>query len=288
MERRITQKKLQRFMEYLYEEEKSPATVQKYMRDITKLMEFARGQNLDKRKIIEYKEMLRDSKKYQLSSINSFLAAANSFFAFMGWQDLKVKTFRIQKKVFVPENKDLTKEEYRRLVRTAKEKGKMRLALILETICVTGIRISELAEITVSSVVKGMAVIYGKGKVRQILIPGELQKKLLYYIRKRNLNKGAVFQTSGKKAINRSNIWREMRALCEDAQVKEDKVFPHNLRHLFAKSFYQVEKDIAKLADVLGHSNIETTRIYIKTTSLEYRKQIEAMGLVAELREDTT
>lgn len=288
MYRHITQKELEKFREYLYEEEKSSATIQKYMRDVEKLFKYAKGKMLEKRTIIEYKEMLKSSGKYQLSSINSFLAAANCFFEFMGWHDLKVKTFRIQKKAFVPENRDLTKQEYQRLVQTARAKGKGRLSLILETICATGIRISELSEITVSDVEHGMAVIYGKGKVRQILIPKELQKKLLYYIRKEKLAQGAVFQTSGGKTVNRSNIWREMQKLCKDAGVEEGKVFPHNLRHLFAKSFYQIEKDIAKLADVLGHSNIETTRIYVKTTSHEYQRQLEAMGLVMGIQEDTT
>lgn len=288
MNRHITQKELEKFREYLYEEEKSSATIQKYMRDVEKLFKYAKGQRLEKKTVIEYKEMLKNSGNYQLSSINSFLAAVNCFFEFMGWHDLKVKTFRVQKKAFVPENRDLTKQEYQRLVQTARAKGKGRLSLILETICATGIRISELSEITVSGVECGMAVIYGKGKVRQILIPKELQKKLLFYIRKRNLAQGPVFQTAGGKTVNRSNIWREMQKLCKDAGVEEDKVFPHNLRHLFAKSFYQIEKDIAKLADVLGHSNIETTRIYVKTTSHEYQRQLEAMGLVFELQEDTT
>lgn len=288
MERQITCKELEKFREYLYEEEKSPATIQKYLRDLGKLMGFSRGCKLDKKKIIEYKEMLKSCGKYQLTSINSFLAAANCFFEFMGWHDLKVKTFRIQKKAFVPESRNLTRQEYQRLVRTANAKGKGRLSLILETICATGIRISELSEITVSCVSRGTAVIYSKGKVRQILIPKKLQKKLLYYVKKRNLSQGAVFQTSGGKAVNRSNIWREMQTLCKEAGVEEGKVFPHNLRHLFAKSFYQIEKDIAKLADILGHSNIETTRIYIQASSMEYQKQLESMGLVLGIQQDTT
>lgn len=288
MKRRITEQYLREFKEHLYEEEKSPATIQKYMCDLNKLAEFAGKQELTKKKMIEFKEMLKQSGCYQLSSINSFLAAANRFLDFQGWYDLKVKMYRIQKEVFTPEHRDLTKEEYYRLVQAAKKKGKNRLALILETICATGIRVSELAEITVSGVRLGTAEIYCKGKARRVLIPGALQKKLLYYIRKKGIRHGAVFQTSGGKSIDRSNIWKEMKALCQEAKVHEKKVFPHNLRHLFAKSFYYIEKDIAKLADMLGHSSIETTRIYVKTTSCEHRRQLDAMRLVLELPEDTT
>lgn len=288
MVRRITEAHLRDFREHLYEEEKSPATIRKYMCDLKKLVDYAGEQELTKKKMIEYKEMLKQGGCYQLSSINSFLAAANSFLDFLGWYDLKVKTFRIQKEAFVPENRDLTKQEYQRLVQTAKNKGKNRLALILETICATGIRVSELADITVSGVRRGTAEIYCKGKARRVLIPKALQQKLLYYIGKKGIRQGAVFQTSGGKSIDRSNIWKEMKALCEEAKVNEDKVFPHNLRHLFAKSFYLIEKDIAKLADMLGHSNIETTRIYVKTTSCEHRRQLDAMRLVSELTRDTT
>lgn len=288
MKRYITEKNLMEFGEYLYEEEKSPATINKYLCDLHKLMDFLKNRELTKKEIIAYKEMLKNSRKYQVSSINSFLAASNSFLEFMGWQDLRVKSFRVQKKAFMPDNKNLTKQEYKRLVRTAERRGKGRLALILETICATGIRISELSEITVPCVKKGAAEIYCKGKERQILIPKDLRKKLLYYIEKNDLKAGAVFKTSHGKAVDRSNIWKEMKALCEEARVEKDKVFPHNLRHLFAKSFYQIEKDIAKLADVLGHSSIETTRIYIKTPGCEHRRQLEAMGLVLAVQKNTT
>lgn len=288
MKKCITQKNLMEFQRYLYEEEKSPATIYKYLRDLQKLMEFFNDRELNKKEIVSYKEMLKDSGKYQISSINSFLAAWNSFFAFMGWQELRVKTFRVQKKAFMPDNKNLTKQEYQRLVRAAERKGQGRLSLILETICATGIRISELSEITVPCVIRGTANIYCKGKERQILIPRDLQKKLLYYIRKNGLTGGSVFKTSNGKAVDRSNIWKEMKLLCDEAGVDREKVFPHNLRHLFAKSFYQIEKDIAKLADVLGHSNIETTRIYIRTSGCEHRRQLEAMGLVLDVQKNTT
>lgn len=288
MKRHITEKNLAGYEEHLYEEEKSPATIQKYMCDLRKLSSYMGRQEITKKRMIEYKETLKNSRKYQLSSINSFLTAANCFFEYMGWYELKVKTFRIQKEAFLSENKDLTKEEYGRLVQAAKQSGQGRLSLILETICATGIRISELAEITVSGVRRGTADIYCKGKARKVLIPEPLQKKLLYYIGKQGLEQGAVFQTASGKPVDRSNIWREMKALCNLAGVGKEKVFPHNLRHLFAKSFYQIEKDIARLADVLGHSNIETTRIYIKTTGYEHRRQLEDMGLVSEPCGDTT
>lgn len=288
MKRYITEKRLEEYQEYLYEQEKSSATIRKYMCDIKKLQTFFGSRELSKKGMVEYKEMLKSSKKYQISSINSFLTASNCFFEYMGWYELKVKIFPIQKRTFVPEHKNLTKREYQRLVRAAERKGKKRLALILETICATGIRISELPEITVSSVKRGTADIYCKGKQRQILIPVKLQKKLLYYIGKNNLKQGAVFQTFTGKSVDRSNIWKEMKALCKEAGVEKGKVFPHNLRHLFAKCFYQIEKDMAKLADILGHNSIETTRIYVKDSVRKYRRQLEIMGLVLDAEGGTT
>ena len=198
----------------------------------------------------------------------------------MGWLDLKVTSYKIQETAFCPENKFLSKEEYFRLVKTAKEDGNSRLAMILQTICSTGIRVSELEAITVEAVKNNSVVIHNKGKLRTILLPDELRKELLYYISKNGIKKGIVFSTSSGKPVNRSNIWREMKKICEKAGVDEEKVFPHNLRHLFAVVFYEIKKDIAKLADILGHSSIETTRIYIKTTVEEYRKQLNQMDLV--------
>ena len=200
----------------------------------------------------------------------------------MGWLDLKVKTYRVQQETFCPENKCLSKEEYYRLVKAAKETGKIRLAMILQTICAMGIRVSELGAVTVEAVRNNSVTIYNKGKIRTVFFPDELRKELLYYISRNGIRKGPVFCTASGKAVNRSNIWREMKSLCKKAGVDEDKVFPHNLRHLFATVFYEMKKDIAKLADVLGHSNIETTRLYIKTTGREHRKQLNQMKLVPE------
>ena len=280
MKRVITKDMLLQYQEYLYEEEKTTATIKKYICDLKKLMDYLSGREITKKLMVEYKEALRKEKGYRLTSINSFLVAANRFFEYMGWYDLRVKTYRIQKEIFVPENRDLSKAEYKKLVQAAMKKGKKRLAMILQTICAAGIRISELSCVTVESVVKGIVEIYCKGKQRVVLLPRKLQKKLLRYIQEKGIKSGILFCTSSGKPVDRSNIWKEMKGLCEEAEVTEEKVYPHNLRHLFAKEFYAVEKDIAKLADILGHSSVETTRIYIKSTSAEHQKQLNMMELV--------
>ncbi len=285
--RAITESILLSYKEYLYEEERSPATIEKYMCDLRKLIRFMDGREITKMRMIEYKEYLREEKRYKVSSINSFLVAANRLFEFMEWYDLRVKTYKVQREVFVPENRDLSREEYKRLVRTARRQGKERLALVLQTIGATGIRVSELSSITVASVARGMAELYCKGKQRQILLPRDLQKSLLRYIRVKRLKKGAVFCTLSGKPLDRTYIWREMKRLCEAAGIEKDKVYPHNLRHLFARCFYQLNKDIAKLSDLLGHSSIETTRIYIKSTSKEHRKELEALKLLVPAGEST-
>ena len=282
MKRIIKEKMLGRYVAYLKKEEKSEATISKYLCDLKKLVAYMDGREVDKERMLSYKDKLLNQDGYKVSSINSFLVAANGFFAFMGWLDLKVKTYRVQQETFCPENKCLSKEEYYRLVKAAKETGKIRLAMILQTICAMGIRVSELGAVTVEAVRNNSVTIYNKGKIRTVFFPDELRKELLYYISRNGIQKGPVFCTASGKAVNRSNIWREMKSLCKKAGVDEDKVFPHNLRHLFATVFYEMKKDIAKLADVLGHSNIETTRLYIKTTGREHRKQLNQMKLVPE------
>lgn len=276
----ITSELLEKYENYLYEEEKSPATIQKYMRDLSKLSSFADGREISKQLVIEYKQHLRDAGEYKTSSINSFLVAANRFFEYMDCYELKVKTFKMQKETFVPETRELSKEEYKKLVRAAEQSGKIRISMIIQTICATGIRVSELPAITVQAVKRGMATIRCKGKERQILIPRELQVRLLRYIRRQGIRRGVVFRTRGGKAVDRTSIWREMKKLCEEARVNSDKVFPHNLRHLFARTFYGMYQDIVKLADMLGHSNIETTRIYLKESYSEHQKQLQNMGLL--------
>jgi site-specific recombinase XerD len=206
MEMKITEELLEQYKVSLYEQEKSKATIQKYMCDLEKLLEYAGNRELSKLLVIEYKEYLRNEKQYKTSSINSFLVAVNRFFEYMGWYELRVKTYKVQKEAFTPENKELSKNEYKKLVRTAKEMGKLRIGMIIQTICATGIRVSELSAITVSSVKKGVATIYNKGKERQILIPRDLQVRLLNYIRKQGIKGGFVFQTSKGTAVDRTWI----------------------------------------------------------------------------------
>ncbi|RKI42000.1 integrase [bacterium D16-51] len=285
MKRMVKEKMLGRFETFLRTGEKSQATISKYLCDIRKLMNYARGREVDKGLVLSYKEKLLEEDGYKVSSINSFLAAANCFFGYMGWHDLKVKAYKVQQEAFYPENKCLSKEEYFRLVKEAKRRGKGRLAMILQTICATGIRVSELGAVTVEAVKGDSVVVHNKGKVRTVLLPDSLRKELLYYISRKGIKKGIVFCTSSGKAVDRSNVWREMKELCKEAGVEECKVFPHNLRHLFAQCFYGIKKDIVKLADILGHSSIDTTRIYTKTTSREHRKQLDQMGLVLVCRE---
>lgn len=280
MEKKITKAMLEEYKQYLYEQEKSKATIQKYMCDLNKLVEFVDNKNMSKVLVIQYKEYLKVNEEYKTSSVNSFLVAANRFFEFMGWYELRVKTFKLQKEVFMPKSNELSKKEYKRLVEAAINNGKVRIGMIVQTICATGIRVSELSAITVSSVKKGMATIYNKGKERVILIPRDLQVKLLSYIRKQKIQHGIVFKTSKGKAVDRTWIWREMKKLCEISGVPKEKVFPHNLRHLFARTFYSIYKDISKLADILGHSSVEITRIYLRESYVEHQKKIEKLNLI--------
>lgn len=278
MKRTITLSMLKSFEKYLHNDEKSKATIEKYVRDIRHFSEYATGRDIDKTLTLEYKAALE--KEYAVTSANSMLAALNSFLGFVGWDDCCVKQFKVQKKAYCPEEKELTKEEYIRLIRAAGSEGNKRLSLVIQTICGTGIRVSELQFITVEAVKRGEAVVSCKGKTRTIFIVSALRKKLLKYAKKRHIQSGMIFITKSGNALNRSNIWREMKNLCEQAGVSPDKVFPHNLRHLFARTFYGIEKDIAKLADILGHTNINTTRIYIITTGAEHRRKLESMRLV--------
>lgn len=266
------------FKEHLILEERSTATVEKYIRDITAFSAFANGTEITKETVIAYKKYLQEN--YAVRSVNSMVASINSLFAFLGWHDLKVKSIKLQQQIYCPEEKELTKAEYARLCRTAERKHNERLNLILQTICGTGIRVSELQYITVEAVKQGEAVVNCKAKTRSVFIVKELKKKLLLYAQKQNIKSGMIFVTRTGKPISRTNIWREMKALCEEANVNPQKVFPHNLRHLFVRVFYGIEKDIAKLADILGHSSINTTRIYIISTGTKHRKRMENMQLI--------
>lgn len=278
MGRKITVQEMQAFKQYLCEDEKSQITIEKYMRDIRAFSEYAWEREICKNTVLAYKEMLGG--KYAVASANSMLAALNNYFRFCGWLDLCVKQFKVQKKAFCPAEKELTKEEYKRLVKTAEQKNNERLSLVIQTICGTGIRVSELSYITVEAVQKGQATVSCKGKTRTIFIIAALQKKLLRYAKKQHITSGVIFITKSGKPMNRCNIWKEMKSLCVQAEVSPDKVFPHNLRHLFARTFYGIEKDIAKLADILGHSSINTTRIYIVTTGEEHKRRMENMHLI--------
>ena len=274
----ITAKTIAEFKEHLILEERSEITVEKYIRDVKAFAAYAENNEITKETVIAYKKHLQEA--YAVRSVNSMLASINSLFAFLGWHDLKVKSLKLQQQVFCPEDKELTKAEYARLCKTAERKHNKRLNLILQTICGTGIRVSELQYITVEAVKQGEAVVNCKAKTRSVFIVKELKQKLLRYAAKQGIKSGMIFVTRTGKPISRTNIWREMKALCAEAQVDPQKVFPHNLRHLFARVFYGLEKDIAKLADILGHSSINTTRIYIISTGTEHRRRMENMRLI--------
>ena len=274
----LTQEIISGFKEYLILEERSGATVEKYIRDISAFSNYADGAEITKETVIAYKKHLQDS--YAVRSVNSMLASINSLFAFLGWHDLKVKSIKLQQQIYCPEEKELTKAEYARLCRTAERNHNERLNLILQTICGTGIRVSELQYITVEAVKLGEATVSCKAKTRSVFIVKDLQKKLLRYAAEQNIKSGMIFITRTGKPISRTNVWREMKALCNEAGVNPQKVFPHNLRHLLARVFYGIEKDIAKLADILGHSSINTTRIYIISTGTEHRRRMENMRLI--------
>ena len=275
----LTEKMIEDFSCYLKSEEKSENTVGKYLRDVRTFAEYLGGAEITKETVIAYKSRLL-AENYAVRSINSMLASLNSLFSFLNWMDCRVKSIKLQRQIYCPEEKELTKAEYMRLVNTAKQKSNERLSLILQTICGTGIRVSELQYITVEAVKRGEAVVSLKGKTRSVFIVKELRKKLLRYAAEQRIQTGAVFITRTCKPISRTNIWREMKGLCEQAGVNPQKVFPHNLRHLFARVFYSIEKDIAKLADILGHSSINTTRIYIISTGTEHRRRMEHMRLI--------
>ncbi len=274
----LTFSEIQKFKAYLSSGEKSAATTEKYLRDVRAFADFAGGAGITKETVIAYKRHLQEN--YAVRSVNSALASLNSLFGFLGWGDLKVKSLKLQQQVYCPEEKELTKAEYARLCRTAERRHNERLGLILQTICGTGIRVSELQYITVEAAKRGEATVSCKSKTRSVFIVKELKQKLLRYAAKQHIESGMIFVTRTGKPLSRTNIWREMKSLCEEANVNPQKVFPHNLRHLFARVFYRLEKDIAKLADILGHSSINTTRIYIISTGLEHRRRMENMRLI--------
>lgn len=269
---------IQAYLQYLKEQERSQATIQKYTHDLEQLRQYVQDQPFTKTLLIEWKHQLLE--KYTPASTNTKLAVLNGYLQFMGWHTLIVKQLKIQKSLFLQEEKELTRDEYIRLVHAANRKENERLAYVIQTICATGIRVSELKFITVEAVYKGKTEIYNKGKIRLVFLPDKLCCLLKRYIQRQKKTTGVVFTTRTGKPLDRSNIWRDMKKLCTLAQVSEKKVFPHNLRHLFARTFYEVEKDISRLADILGHTNLSTTRIYTAESGSVHARQMERMRLV--------
>ena len=275
----ITETSIKNFETWLIKEERQEGTIQKYLRDIRELMIYLSGEDVTKENVTSWKEHLMKEKRLCHGTINSKLAAVTSYCNFVGL-DCKIKFYRIQKKMFNTENKNLRKEEYLSLLETANREGKHRLALLIETIGATGIRVSEVRHITLEAVREGVARIFLKGKIRTILMPRKLCSKLIKYARKNKITSGEIFVTRSGKGLSRKQIWAEMKAICEKAGVEKSKVFPHNLRHLFARSYFNVTRNIAMLADMLGHSSIETTRIYLLDTEQEHARKLDKLGLI--------
>ncbi len=271
-------RKLSDFKKYLLEQERSPHTISKYVHDVCVLLRYADGKTLNKETIIGFKSFLGE--RYAVSSANSMLAAVNRFLEFIGRGGLKVKPFKIQRSLFISEEKELKRGEYLLLIEAAKRQKNERLMLIVETICATGIRVSELRFITAEAVRDRQAKIDCKGKHRVVFLPFSLCALLKKYMQKQKITAGAVFVTRSGKPLDRSNIWRDMKMLCNASGVSPKKVFPHNLRHLFARTYYASQKDLSRLADILGHSSVNTTRIYTMESGLTHSRQIENLHLV--------
>lgn len=279
-EKIISTTELAEFTVYLQNEERSVGTIEKYLRDVRQFVKWAGGRQINKQTVGEWKEHLV-AMGYQPVTVNSMLAAINSLCNFMGRDDYRVKYLKIQRKIFRDKSKELTRSDYAQLLAAADKNGQNRLHLLLETICSTGIRVSEVKYITVGALRQGKAEISLKGKTRTILLPGKLCKKLLQYAQKQKIASGEIFLTKSGKSLNRKQIWAEMKRLCKICGVEASKVFPHNLRHLFARTFYGVCKDVVRLADVLGHRSIDTTRIYLISTGAEHAKVMARLGLIS-------
>lgn len=269
---------LNRFIQMLRDDEKSKSTIEKYHRDVKAFLEYIGEEEITKEACNAYKEYICE--RYKPASVNSMISAINRFLVFTGRYQMQLKKLKVQRRIFCRQESELTKTEYEKLVRAAKYNQNARLSLIMEAICSTGIRVSELKYITVESLHRRNVEIHSKGKVREILLPDILVKKLREYCKRQGVSRGCIFVTKTGKPIHRSNIWKAMKALCKSAGVDSRKVFPHNLRHLFARTYYSMEKDLNRLADLLGHSSVETTRIYTMCNIQNERKKIERLGLV--------
>ena len=280
MERKtVTKKEIRQFSDALAEEERSAGTIEKYVRDVRRFAIWLDGEEVSRERTAAWRDGLLE-RGYAPVTINSMVAAVNQFFTFLGWEECKVKALKIQRRLFRDDRRELTREEYQRLLDAAHGLGRERLALLLETICATGIRVSEVKYITVEAAHAGRAEVSLKGKLRTILLPGKLCRKLKKYARQQKNASGEIFLTRSGKSLSRRQIWAEMKRLCKAAGVAPSKVFPHNLRHLFARTFYRVCRDVVKLADVLGHSSTETTRIYLISTGSEHANILRKMHLV--------
>ncbi len=280
MEYRLTKELILQYREHLKREERSEATIEKYMHNLHQFTEWSDGKIITKEIVRAWKENLIQSGCAAVT-VNAALAALHGFFSYVGWGECRVKYLKIQRQIFRDVSKELNKSEFLRLVNCARERGNTKIALVMETIGATGIRVSEVRYITVEAVKRGRAEIFLKGKIRTILIPNKLAKKLKDYSKKEKIACGEIFRTASGNSLSRKQIWSEMKKLCKFAGVEESKVFPHNLRHLFARAFYKICQDIVQLADVLGHSSIETTRIYLITTGFEYEKQLDKLRLIS-------
>ena len=280
MERHIlTSDQIMAYSRWLQEEERSAATLEKYLRDVRQFAAWLDGEAVTREAVVGWKEYLISEQK-AATTVNAALSALNSLFRFLGWNDCRAKFLKIQRSAFRDESRELTRSDYNKLITSAQERGQEQLALLMETICATGIRVSEVRYITVEAANRGKAEVRLKGKIWVILLPAKLCRKLQKYARKQKTTSGEIFLTKSGKPMNRRQIWAEMKALCRWAKVEPTRVFPHNLRHLFATAYYWITRDIAKLADILGHSSIETTRIYLKTSGMEHRQQLEQLGLI--------
>lgn len=277
---RITAERIDAYHRWLNREERACGTVEKYLRDLRGFVRWLAGQPATKELAHRWKEHLLEE-DYAPATVNSKLATINGFFHFLGWDELRVKPLKIQRQVFRDQSRELGKADYDRLVETARNLGRERLALLMETICSTGIRVSEVRYITVEAAQRSRTEISLKGKIRTILLPNKLCRKLLKYARKQKIASGEIFLTRGGASFSRKQIWAEMKALCKRAGVAPSKVFPHNLRHLFAQTFYKACHDLVKLADMLGHNSVETTRIYLISSGADHARQLERLGLVS-------
>lgn len=276
----ITAESLSAFKQYLKTEERSGATIEKYLRDTQQFAAWLRGRAVTKEAAASWKEHLVEQ-GYDAGTVNGKLAALNAFFQFADWEDCRVKSLKRQRQIFREQERELTQDEYAQLLRAAETMGRERLKLLMETICGTGIRVSEVRYITVETAKAGKAEVSLKGKVRTILLPTKLCRKLLKYAKRKKIASGEIFLTKSGKVMSRKQIWAEMKSICKKAGVETSKVYPHNLRHLFARCFYRACRDIAKLADVLGHSSVETTRIYLISTGAEHAKTLDQLHLVS-------